>query len=94
MNAFGVQNGDRREQLQLGRDNLKTIKHMCTVGLDAEGRGCTKFLHGLVPARCHVRKERLRQHESKMACCGDPSPRLLQHSMGEQVQNILHTHLH
>jgi hypothetical protein len=83
MDAFGIHIGNHQENLQLGSDNLKTIEHLCTIGLDAEGGGGTHFLHGLVPSRRHVHKERLRRHEYKMACCKPPSSCLLQHTLGE-----------
>jgi hypothetical protein len=93
MDPFGVHSGDRQEKLQLGSDIIKKIEHLYKTGSFTEGRRGTKFLHGLVPTRCHVRKECLHQHESKLACCGAPGPHLLQHIMGEQVQNVLCTHL-
>jgi hypothetical protein len=54
MDAFGIHSCNRGEKLQLGSDNLKTIKNLCTIVLDSEGRRGTNFLHGLVPVRCHV----------------------------------------
>jgi hypothetical protein len=50
MDFFGVNGDDHQEQLQLGRDNLKTIKHLYTAGSDTEGRRSTNFLHGFVPS--------------------------------------------
>jgi hypothetical protein len=77
----------------MGSDNLETIEHLFKIGSNVEGRGGTHFLHGFVPSRCHVCKERLRRHESKLACCRDPGPRILHITMGEQVQEILLNHL-
>ena len=59
---------------------------MCTTCLDIERRGGMNFLHGLIPSRCHVHKEHLLRHESKLACCGAPSSRLLQHIMGNMYK--------
>jgi NAD-dependent dihydropyrimidine dehydrogenase PreA subunit len=54
-------------EIQLGRNNLKIIEHLCTTGSNTEGRRGTNFLHGLIPSCCHVCKECLRRHESKLA---------------------------
>jgi hypothetical protein len=66
---------------------------ICMQQAQTEGRRDTIFLHGLVPARCHLHKEHFHWHESELACLRAPDPHLLQRAMGEHVQEILRTYL-
>ena len=93
MDSFGIHSFKCRENFRLRRNNLQTTKHLCVIGSDVEGRRSTKFLHGIVPSRCHVCKECIHGHEFKLGCCVAPGPCLLHHTMGEQVQEILCTHM-
>jgi hypothetical protein len=93
MDSLGIHSGDLQKQLQLGSNNFQEIEHLCTVSSDTKRRGSTHFPHDFVLAQCYMCEECLRQHEFKLACCGDPCSCLLQHTMGQQVQKILLTHL-
>jgi hypothetical protein len=54
MDSFGIHNCNHWEHFELGRNNIQTTNHLCSLGSDTEGRRGTNFLHGLVPARCHM----------------------------------------
>jgi hypothetical protein len=89
MDSPGVHCGYLGEYFQLGSNNLQAIEHQCIAGSDAERRRSSHFSHGLVSAKCNLCEECLRLYEFELARCITASSCLLQHPVGEQVQNIL-----
>jgi hypothetical protein len=87
MDSLGIHSSDLQKNLQLGSNNFQEIEHLCTAGLDFERRGSIYFPHGLVLARCYLCEKCLWRNEFKMAFCRAPGSCLLQHTMGEQVEN-------
>jgi hypothetical protein len=71
----------------------KAVEHLHSTGPDAERGRNPILLHGFLFIGCHLCQKCLCRNELELAHLRTPGPCIFQHLVGEQVQEILLSHL-
>jgi hypothetical protein len=93
LDASSLYGGHFRHKLQLGCHHLQTAEYLYMTSPDTERGRNPLLLHGLVSVGHHLCQECFFWNELKLTLLRTPSPCILQHLMGKQVQKILFSYL-
>ena len=83
MDALSIHCGNFEEQLQLGSHYLQVAQYKSFTGSDTKGRRGFDLLHGILLAKCNLRKEQFCRYEFELPYFRIACTCLFQHIVGK-----------